>query len=773
MSASSFNIKQWQQKLTEATQEGWKIDYTTGSLLDDDDDYSYDSQDRREQYRDEVSEMLRDIPTASSVVQPAASSSSSSSLALVVPMHTASDDDDDNDDDENEEESPPKKRTRGNFDEPPAFCSVVDTVEEYELSSFVFLDVIADEVFTADWVARAMIKAKERWCPQPDDTRNYAHPVQVASRRFQLEWDGVSMPPNIDKTTLMRNYKAEISAVYEMISRACQAGLYTDMFRSDATRVLYSVHYSFQMLHGLYNATSAWKVGFHSPADPCVSAFKPLDYANADITDYQHLVIYLLNKIFECRLRRHNNEWLCSRVFNDDNVFVHTYTPTMTIGDFVSKQISMHDRFELWQAYCKDGSTRTNLIRYLSQCDEPQMPDLKKDRYVHSFRNGLYFVLSDTFVKWNDRPIPSETVACKYHPVDFEHFLDYTAVDFVGNDDHSAPAYPTTAFDIPTPSLEKIMLDQGWDYQTRLWNYALLGRMLYWAREKDRWQVWPFYFGLANTGKSTMCQIFEKYFYDSVDVSSISNTFEKTFGLWSICDSFGVYSSEVGEDFKMDRTELQQIISAETVTIRAKNQKALPSFDWRSHGMMAGNHIPAWNDPQGAMVRRLLIFMFSKRVQVDGSLLGRIGGEIANLILKCNRIYRAAVEHVGDRSVWEALPQSFHTNRRRLQSEVSPLHGFLMSGEVELRFTSTGEPDPSVYVPISVLKERFRSWCKENNITGGRWNQELYSKALRDNKLDDPVKCRRAYPRDLSDLSQQLFVFGIDMTDEVRRVDGI
>lgn len=1183
---ASFNLTAWQSTLTAATEEGWRIDFNTGALLDDDDDYSFDSQERREEYRETIRDLLRHVNVAGNPRGPPLS------------MATESDDDDhdnayhdndDNDDHDNNDhdnddhandnhdndnhdndnhagangENAVAVVTRGvasgRFEPELSFDGTPQTVAEYELSSFVYVDVVADEVFTADWVAKAIQRAKERWCPSPGDAQ-YGHPIVVACRRFRLGWDGITTPPTIDKTTLMTNYRAEISAVYEMISRACQAGLYTDLFRMDSIRVLCSVHYSFQMLMGLYNVASAWKNGFDSPYDPCVAAFKPLDYSKADITDYQHLVIYLLNKIFECRLRRQNNEWLCERVYNDTNVFVHTYRPVMTIGDFVSKQISMHDRFELWQAYCKDGSTRTNLIRYLSQCQEPQMPDLKKDRYVHSFRNGLYFVLSDTFVRWDERPIPKETVACKYHPLDFDTHESLKSVDFLGDEDGKGPRMPNTAYDIPTPTMEKIMRDQGWDYPTRLWNYVMLGRMLYWARDKERWQVWPFYFGLANTGKcldvadevllydgrrvaagdvrigdvllgengsprivyettsgveclyaisdsqrrrfsctanhrlvlhtsrdeqwvvtlkrllampelytvgddgalsfdstivtgyqravsefplpttltttnhtetdvawfiglwigssgsrcaynclrssklfprevteklytlaqswgctvtitrrdttgnselyyytlhepfifdddfrrlglgfetpakipsavmsssracrlsvlaglidsngyydsgkncytiesqrkdladdtatlartlgfnatvheelldvpgrisfvlhvelcgdglhevpcvvarnraslrdvrdntlrtsqqfsftvrplgarpyagfelrelptdvslkdylqagssfdmsslvttsesgkfllgdctvthnSTMCQVYEKYFYDSVDVSSISNTFEKTFGLWSICDSFGVFSSEVGDDFAMDRTELQQIISAETVTIRAKNMKALPSFDWRSHGMLAGNHIPAWNDPQGAMARRLFIFMFSKRVTVDGSLLSRLGGEVGNLILKCNRIYRAAVEWVGDRSVWDVAPESFHENRRRLQAEISPLHGFLLSGEVEMRFTPDGLPDESIYVPVSVLKERFRVWQKENNMQGGgRWNQELYSKALRDNKLNEPVKSRKPYPRDTTTRAQQLIVYGIDLADEVRRLD--
>ncbi len=152
----------------------------------------------------------------------------------------------------------------------------------------------------------------------------------------------------------------------------------------------------------------------------------------------------------------------------------------------------------------------------------------------------------------------------------------------------------------------------------RLWFYALFGRMLYWTRDLDNWQVWVFNHGKGQTGKSTFCGLYQMIYHSS-DTEIMGNQIEKMFGLWPLADKFGMVAPEVNMNFSCDQTELQSVITGESISIKGKNLKAV-KVTWRVPGMMAGNEIPSWRDTQGAMTRRLVIFQFLHAIKVDSKL---------------------------------------------------------------------------------------------------------------------------------------------------------
>jgi len=316
------------------------------------------------------------------------------------------------------------------------------------------------------------------------------------------------------------------------------------------------------------------------------------------------------------------------------------------------------------------------------------------------------------------------------------------------------------------------MTSQKFSYRARVWLYVMIGRLLYWARDKDNWQVWMFHYGRPNVGKSTICQVFSELLYDSDDIGAFGNQVEKQFGLWGIYDKFGVVCSEVSKDFSIDRTELQQMISAERISIKGKNIKAA-SVDFRAPGMLAGNYIPSWEDPQGAMTRRLLIWHYENKVKVDNTLMSKIADEIPNIIVKCNRFYRAAVQYVGDTNLWGKLPPYFRKTQALMQIETSTIHGFLSSDVVVIRRDEAGEPDTALYVPMDELKKAYTMWKKDNDIKKAtQWTVDNYQRVFADMGLPPPSKKRREYPRDGGLSKMQLFAFGIDLAENVEREEN-
>ena len=54
--------------------------------------------------------------------------------------------------------------------------------------------------------------------------------------------------------------------------------------------------------------------------------------------------------------------------------------------------------FPMWQKFAKNGGVSERvLIEHLSCCHDSQFPELKKNRHVFSFRNGLYYCCDPEF----------------------------------------------------------------------------------------------------------------------------------------------------------------------------------------------------------------------------------------------------------------------------------------------------------------------------------------------------------------------------------------
>lgn len=780
---------QWSRNLEYAVHNRWEINLDTGTLDDDDDDYSRDSVRRRREFRNDMEKLRGQLK--------------------VIPVFArgCSKSDDEDDEDENEEERGGGGNGGGGDDKsldddddiqlyvPPGVVrpvpqSINDVIFErdqpraHDESSFPYMyrDMINGELFTDEWCAGALENALKKWCPSYSsalDSNEIPNPLEFACSRFKVDWDGKgAVPAGIDTTRILKTYQKEMGAVYELQTRACQSNMFRDAFQNDSMRVLHIIYTTYHMLILAISQRSMFERFFSSPDDPTVYTLKPGYENHPDFTPYHKAYWYLTRRIYNFGYRRYKGESLYSRVINPDNHFTHTFKEEIRIDDFVYKTITPQDNVDIWAGITGPGRSYQALIEQLSKCNDPQIPNLVKDRNVHSFRNGLYFIKHDVFVQYDKAKIPNDCIACKYHPNNMNEYSDLRGVDFegvdcAGDDDLGGPKHAGTAYDIPTPLFDKIMFDQKFPYLVRVWLYVMMGRMLYYARDEDNWQVWMFHFGMANTGKSTMCQIMEQYFYDRVDVAAISNQFERMFGLWGLKDYLAVFCAEVNEDFNMDRTDLQNMITAETVTIRKKNARSENNHAWNTPGMLAGNYVPSWKDPQGAMSRRLLIWNYRYKINVDNKLFKRIESEVPNIILKCNRFYRAALKFVGSNELWSVLPEYFWKQRRMLQAETSPIHGFMDCEDLTIVRDKDGNIDPTVYMPMSTLQKQFNIWRKDANIRGTfKWCKENYQKAFSDIGLGMPVKTRLAYPRDHTDATQQWYLLGVDLAAEIQRLDS-
>jgi hypothetical protein len=262
----------------------------------------------------------------------------------------------------------------------------------------------------------------------------------------------------------------------------------------------------------------------------------------------QQLFLYLLNTAQVKGYRRRHGE-MYRRVLNDGLHDTHAWERVSDMRDFVYASTRKEVNYEMWlNLTCM----RTNVqaaVDHLVACHDVQLPDLKPDRHVFSFADGVYLAAADRFVRYGTpehAALPTELVAAK-------HFagLRFEAVDCLDDkeDDDDVDSYSS----IKTPRMQSILDYQDMDEQVCRWMYAMIGRLIYEVGELDGWQVLPFLKGAASSGKSTILTRVCRGLYDPADVGTLSNNIERKFGLSALVDKLIFIGPEIKSDIALEQ----------------------------------------------------------------------------------------------------------------------------------------------------------------------------------------------------------------------------
>lgn len=173
---------------------------------------------------------------------------------------------------------------------------------------------------------------------------------------------------------------------------------------------------------------------------------------------------------------------------------------------------------------------------------------------------------------------------------------------------------------------------------------------------------------------------------------------------------------------------------------------------------MGGNAVPGWEDQQGSIVRRIVLFLFSRPLQnVDTTIPIKLKAELPSLLVKCNRAYLEAVQFVGERSIWRTgiLPPYFHATQEEMAQIVNSMRGFLASEAVSY--------GAELYCPLSELQAAYSTYIKDHNISPRpAWRPDLYKGPLEAKGLHLQTVSKE-YPRGSGQRKRSKFVLGIDL----------
>lgn len=489
-------------------------------------------------------------------------------------------------------------------------------------------------------------------------------------------------------------------------------------------------------------------VPISSDADGSLFRVKTLDDTSEEDerTPYQRLLLYLLNELKRQGMKRYKGQ--CCKQIACGPYLTRAWKPIMEIEEFVYTFTQKEDKYDMWKNLTKSAGNVKESISHLTHCKDIQFPEIKKDRHVWSFKNGLFVGKEWKETRYTTRFYPYGSpefdsldptiVACKFFDQEFNH---YEGVHWSK---------------IPTPHFQSILDYQKFPKDVCDWIYAFGGRLCFDVNEIDAWQCIPFLKGIARSGKSTLITKVFKRFYDPEDVRTLSNNIEKKFGLWSIHDGLMFISPEVKGDLSLEQAEFQSMVSGEDVSIARKNQKAI-SKQWNVPGILAGNEVPNWRDNSGSVQRRVVTINFSRQVsEADPHLDEKLEKEIPAILCKCVKAYLEYAERYSDQDIWNVLPKYFKDVQKQIGVVTNTLLHFMESEKLEY--------GPDKFVPQKLFVHMFNQHCQENNLPRSKFNPDVYAGPFSQKELEvrsDAVTYKgRPY-------ANQPIIYGVDVVNEV------
>lgn len=348
------------------------------------------------------------------------------------------------------------------------------------------------------------------------------------------------------------------------------------------------------------------------------------------------------------------------------------------------------------RVYLDGSSSFEQLISVLEKRKFKEIKLLRPDLDWFAFKNGAFNLKTAAFVQMTDIEKNTNVIARHYLDMDFN------------------PA------DFETPLLDSILKYQIDDADAIQWVYIFIAR-LFFSPDNDAFQVMPYFYGLNNTGKSTIAQIVKALFPEG-SIASLNSNQEQTFGLDNFMDKQAMITSDAPQDLKATLVVdlWKSMVSGEMVNVARKNQKA-KMVKWSVPQMMASNYLPNWNNTSGAVSKRLALFNFGREVMEKSSELPIkiIKTELGAILNKCIKLYNE-VKHVPKTFV-DIAPEYFRQTMGGYCESVDSLFQFLNQTDSVDKLGTVyqidfDEKNEEFYELLSTVEYKYQIYVKHMRV---------------------------------------------------------
>lgn len=312
------------------------------------------------------------------------------------------------------------------------------------------------------------------------------------------ERDAKGYPVNYDPDLIRARKDRFITACREMLARANCSGdiciMGTKDINGNETTVQRRIKRLIKFRQNMFKQFKLWEDSYSLTNLPnMVSTIDTWIEDDDKNSPYQKLLLYLLNEAYENKYRRYK-EQCCLQIGGS-----RAWRPVKDIATFVYDCTQKEDNPEMWKHLTSKGNTVSDVVKHLTNCKDHQFPEIKKNRHVWSFRNGLLVGKN-----WSEE---AQTYVIK--------FYDYKSTDFKNLDativsskyfDQDFDAYDDIEdwYAIPTPHMQKVLDYQKFSEDVCKWLYVFCGRLCFDVNDLDGWQIIPFLKGIARDRKSVV-----------------------------------------------------------------------------------------------------------------------------------------------------------------------------------------------------------------------------------------------------------------------------
>lgn len=501
----------------------------------------------------------------------------------------------------------------------------------------------------------------------------------------------------------------------------------------------YQVHIGVSRIRNMSNPT---KRAFNPAPQPFTEKL-----TNKGYDDFHRLFVFLLKQFAKKNYRRTGGDVYVQQL-NSKKQFATCWKRECTIREAIYKCIEPRYMYiEAWRCAFKSGGRNiTNAAQQLQESESPEFKRIYKNRKRLAFDDYIYFVDEDAVLEHGHPDIPPGLTCAKFFHCKFDNNLYEQQM---GDTDDWRK--------IETPAAEAIMDSQKFDSAVKAWMYILMGRMFHDVNTQDQWQIQKFLKGIAGTGKSTLLRN-QEYTYDACDLGIMSNTIEKNFPLEALLDCFIYLALDISNDFNLDQTLWQSMVSGEEVAVNRKNKLRI-TVQWVHPGAMAGNNMPPWKDNAGSVSRRIVHFDFAIVVSGGNPYLPELlKKQFAPWIKKISLAYNDVGHRVRFYPIHELLPHYFKKTRRKIQTASHPLENFMESQVLDF-----GE---GLYVPMTIFQDEFFKYCRTHNLLMPRGMNEDYYNSIFQGRNIKVVDDTRIYE---GDTMEGKFLVNIDVKAAVRQ----
>jgi hypothetical protein len=451
-----------------------------------------------------------------------------------------------------------------------------------------------------------------------------------------------------------------------------------------------------------------------------LSFFQEID--TSKLKKHQQLLHYYYREAFKNHYRKEDDSILKMR-YNKNGEFVYAYEYVMDICDFVFQNIFPIEQNHYWfQCLTERGNCAAMCTTILTNVKSEWLPQLERNRNVHSFQNGLFIISLNKFFYLKKIPgkawvgdLTGNIVAIKYHDQQFDEVAMCTEME-----QYSVSTYMAIRMD----SVHQIFSTQEFNMNERRWILGFLGRLLHQLGAFDHWTIHLWFLGIGGTGKSSLLRLLASLL-EARDVGYLNNTLQKTFALEGIYETLMYLALDIDQNFGLDQATFQSMVVGEEVSVIRKYKRPL-TVAWGCPGAFASNNLPKWTDNGGQITRRLVIVEFLRTVHNgDPNLFEKCLKQKDRFLKVITASYFDLVETYSDCNIKEAMPKKFKDSEKKALMQLNALISFISDTCILLE--NEDQDEKEFTVSFRDFSTAYKIYCKKNGINDKPLTYSSYS----------------------------------------------